>query len=95
VLLLEKYISREDALIPLERVRVNSDGEHYKVESILDHKTMYSKKYYLIKWLGWAPSYNEWLPFDALDCRELLNAYESLIQDRTPYEKRRGRGRKS
>lgn len=95
VSLLEKHVRRENAQIPREAVEVDSDGEHFEVESIQDHKTMHGKRYYLVQWLGWAPSYNEWLPADDLDCQDLLEAYEGLLQGRTPFERRIRRAKRS
>lgn len=31
---------------------------------------------YLVKWLGWADSYNEWLPLHDLHCPDLIADYE-------------------
>ena len=93
VSLLEKYVTRVGAPIPQERVEVDSDGDHYEVEEILDHKTKNDKTHYLVKWLGWAPSYNEWLPIESLNCPELLTAYEKSLHGRMPYEQRPKRKR--
>ncbi len=88
VSLLEKFIGRTGAEPMREAVEVDSDGEHFEVETILDHKVMRKKTYYLVHWLGWSPAYDEWLLEESLDCNELLDAYKNSLTDRVPAEKR-------
>ena len=88
VSLLEKFIGRSGAEPMREAVEVDSDGEHFEVETILDHKVMRKKTYYLVHWLGWSPAYDEWLLEESLDCNELLDAYKNSLTDRVPAEKR-------
>jgi len=44
-----------------------SDGQlEYEVEAILDSRTRYRKLQYLVKWKGYGPEENSWLPSDNL-----------------------------
>ena len=56
------------------------DEESFEVEKILDHRFNKRKKIreYLIKFLGYEPEYNEWLPNNELreTCRDMLEKYD-------------------
>jgi hypothetical protein len=43
-----------------ELQKVEHTEEIYRIEKILDEKTINKKKYYLIKWLGWPEKFNTW-----------------------------------
>jgi hypothetical protein len=53
------------------------DGEvEYEVETILDARTRYRQKQYLVRWKGYGPEHDLWIPADNLEnSPDLLQAF--------------------
>ncbi len=68
-----------------ERVEVESsssltlleDDEHFETESILNSRVRYEKFEYLIKWLSWSDSENQWLKFEDINVDKLIEQFRS------------------
>ena len=59
-----------------------SDEEEYEVERIISKRARKGKVEYLVKWKGWEdPDDNTWEPVANLDCKELIDEYESAHPD--------------
>lgn len=55
------------------------EEEEYVVEQILDHRvTKKGKLEYYLKWKGFSNADNTWEPAENLNCKDLVDAYESL-----------------
>ena len=54
--------------------------EEYEIEAIIAHKGSGARRKYLVKWLGYPTSENQWLPDKELrrNAQELLNEYKQL-----------------
>lgn len=79
VSLLEPYYERKGEKMTREHQPIMvDDHEEWEIEAIVNHRTHYRRKQYLVKWLGY-PSYeNSWLDKKDLDnARELLEEYEN------------------
>lgn len=79
VSLLEPYYERKGEKTTREHQPIMvDDHEEWEIEAIVNHRTHYRRKQYLVKWLGY-PSYeNSWLDKKDLDnARELLEEYEN------------------
>ena len=85
---------------------VASDGgEDWEVEAILDQRTYKRSRQYLVRWKGWAPLYDQWLPEAGLaNAAELLGEFQRRESKKRPLQqdkeaprvrKRRGRARKA
>ena len=56
------------------------DGPEYEVERILEHRARRSGVQYLIRWKGYDPSEDSWLPeSDLRNAPEVLNAYKRSV----------------
>jgi hypothetical protein len=42
--------------------KVEQKEEVFRIENILQTKTVSKKKFFLIKWLGWPDKFNSWEP---------------------------------
>ena len=51
--------------------------EEYEIEAILAHRGKGQRQQFLVKWLGYADSENEWLPTRELsrNAKDILTAY--------------------
>jgi len=49
-----------------EMVKVLKADDTYKIEKILQYKTIKSKKYALVKWFGYPETFNSWEPADEI-----------------------------
>ena len=50
-----------------EELQKVGEKDVYKIEAILDHRlNSKKKKEYLVKWLGYNDSFNEWIPQSSL-----------------------------
>lgn len=86
VSLLEPYQCRpgEDPADRPQAVEEEIDGEEeYEVEQILQSREVRGKCQYLVRWVGWPPAYDQWLPES-----ELENA-KKLMEEFKVNEKRR------
>jgi transposase InsO family protein len=83
VSLLEPYRLRdgEDPSQHDPPVLVNED-EEYEVEEILSDRKLRGQIQYLVRWKGWSPAYNQWIP--ALDIHA-----PDLVREYTQAERRR------
>jgi hypothetical protein len=52
----------------------------FKVEGIVDHKKEKGKTVYRIRWKGYPPSQDSWLPGNELSCKDLLKKYKKKIE---------------
>jgi len=43
-----------------ELQKVDQNNDIYRIEKVIDQKTINKKKYFLIKWLGWPEKFNSW-----------------------------------
>jgi hypothetical protein len=43
-----------------ELQKVDQNNDIYRIEKVVDQKTINKKKYFLIKWLGWPEKFNSW-----------------------------------
>lgn len=65
---------------PPDLIIVNNEPE-YEIEKILDSKIKYRKKYYLIKWKGYADHENSWIPITSMEnSKELIEEYELSLR---------------
>jgi len=56
-----------------------TEEEEYVVEQILNHRvTKKGKLEYYLKWKGFSNADNTWEPAENLNCKDLVDAYESL-----------------
>ncbi len=66
VSVLSKYHTDGRLQPPPPPIEADEDGEVFAVEQVLKHKDVKrgkgTKRYYLIKWLGYPPEYNQWEP---------------------------------
>jgi len=55
------------------------DTEKWEVEKIVEKRLWNGKCQYLVKWLGWGPSFSTWEMRDGLleDCPEFVRAFEN------------------
>lgn len=51
------------------------DGE-YEVEAIVDHKKEKGRTLYRVRWKGYSPKSDTWLPANELNCKVILNKYK-------------------
>jgi hypothetical protein len=57
----------------------DDDDEEYEIEKILDHKDTRHGREYLVHWLGWPTSDDQWIPEADLHAPDLLAEYNALI----------------
>jgi len=69
----EIFPSRKNAEIP-EPVLVDGELENY-VDRILDFKRINKKPSYLVRWVGFGPEHDEWLPASMLEDNEALDRW--------------------
>ena len=73
VSLLKAYqkITRESDGLELD------DDKEYEVDRILSHATRHGQLYYLVKWVGYDSSHNQYLPESALaNSSRILRSYK-------------------
>ena len=80
-------------------------GEDWEVESILDERWFRRSKQYLVRWKGWAPSHDQWLPEAELaNATDLVEEFKKSESKKRPLQqdeeapvakKRRGRVRRT
>jgi hypothetical protein len=58
---------------PLPEIR--EDGEHYEVKQILDSRIFRRKLEFKVRWEGYGPEHDQWLPEKDLDAPELLKDF--------------------
>ena len=61
-----------------ENVLSGDDG-HVEIEKIIKHRKKGDQLQYLVKWVGFGPTHNEWLNTDAFDTTEILEDYHSKV----------------
>lgn len=73
----DEFDIEEIAVSPKKKAKttVSAADEDYEVEVIVDHKTEKNKKFYLVKWKGWAASHNTWEPESSLSCPAIVKKY--------------------
>lgn len=49
----------------------------YEVEQILDHKKKRKVIMYLVRWAGYDPSHDSWVPENGMNCTEILSNYKT------------------
>ena len=60
-----------------------SDSENFEVEGIVNHRHKKGKVEYLIRWKGYSPSDDSWVPAYNLNFPEEIAAYnERIFYDR-------------
>lgn len=57
----------------------DENGE-YEVEAIVDHKKEKGKSVYRIRWKGYGPGEDTWLPANELSCKDLLKKYKKKLE---------------
>lgn len=60
------------------RSEKKDDSGFYEVQEILDHKMKRKSRLYLVRWVGYDPSYDSWVAESDLDCTEILAKYKKL-----------------
>ena len=84
------------ALPPPPPIIVNEGEEEYEVEEILDSRLHYGKLQYLVKWLGYPQSENQWLGADNVaGSTELIDLFHRLFPQKPdskskPEKRKRG-----
>lgn len=53
----------------------DTEDEVYEVEALLRHKTSKKVRSFLVRWEGYSPEYDTWVPECDLHCEQLLTAY--------------------
>ena len=69
----EHFPSRKNTDIP-EPMLVDGELENY-VKRILDYKKVNKQPSYLVRWVGFGPEHNEWLPASMLEENEALDCW--------------------
>ena len=60
-----------------------SDHEEYEVETIVGKRREKGEVQYLVKWKGWnRPQDNTWEPLRNLDCKDLVEDFETKNQNK-------------
>lgn len=68
-----------EGILPTEPAAIEVDGEsEYEVEDILDHRPTRGTMRYLVKWLGYDNSHNEWVKEEDLHADAILSRYKTL-----------------
>lgn len=76
VSLLEPWTQRGDSEEMPMPVAIDPEGEpEWEVEAILQERRRKGVKQYLVKWLGWPDTYNQWEP------EKNLNGSQDLIRE--------------
>jgi hypothetical protein len=57
----------------------DDDEEEYEIEKILDHKEVRGKRQYLVHWLGYPTSDDQWVDAEDLHVPEILQWYLDSI----------------
>ncbi len=55
---------------------IPNDVEYYEVEAVVGKRTVKGKVQYMVKWLGYPDSDNEWKWETELQCPELVEQFE-------------------
>jgi hypothetical protein len=66
----------------------DDDDEEYEIEKILDHKDVRGRRKYLVHWLGYPASDDQWVDADDLHAPELLDPYLAAINAEPPPPRR-------
>lgn len=69
--------------------------DDYEVEDIVDQKTEKGKKFYLVKWKGWAASSNTWEPESSLSCPDIVKKYLAKASTKSPEKPAAKKGSKA
>ena len=73
-------VQPESALPLLLSIIVNKGEKEYKVKKTLDSWFYYGKFQYLVKWLGYSQSENQWLRVDNVArSTKLINLFHRLF----------------
>lgn len=81
ILLLEPYDTKSKTL-PSSPIDVEKEKE-YEVKEILDSHIYYGKLQYLVKWLGYLHTDNQWAaPKDVSRALELISIYHRLYPNK-------------
>lgn len=71
-------VEQDDEPIPIPTMI--DDQDEYKVQSIVNHKRVRGKMYYLVHWAGYNEYFNSWEPVEYLaNARDIINQYHANI----------------
>lgn len=61
------------------------DGdEQYDVEKIMGEKIEFGKRFFLVKWKGWAEKDNSWEPEESIECFDLVDIFRDSCRSVKP-----------
>jgi hypothetical protein len=91
----EKFPSRK-YLRPPPVPEADPQENIYEIEAIRDNKIIRKKNHYLVKWLGWPESDNQWVKeSDMGGAKELIREYHSTLENISTSPRRSQRTRSS
>ena len=77
----ESFSANRDIPSKPPPIILDTGDEEYEVEAILDKKISRRQVQYLVKWLGYGPEHNQWLPLkDLTNSMDLIRDFESTRQ---------------
>jgi transposase InsO family protein len=87
--LIKPYHSNNDEKFPSRKHQrpppvptADIQEDNYEVESVKDNKVIRGTNYYLVKWLGWPESDNQWVKESDMEgSKELIDEYLATLQD--------------
>lgn len=65
----------------------SAKAEEYEVQKIVGDEIRNGKKFYKIRWKGWAPKYDTWEPKASLSCPDIIKSYENSKDEEYEVEK--------
>ena len=83
ILLLEPYTGTNKPNNPFPPPIEVEKQEEYEVEKILDSRIHYNKLQYLVKWMGYPYSDNQWLPKDDIaGSQDLMSLFHKIYPNK-------------
>ncbi|WKX89579.1 hypothetical protein Q1695_008888 [Nippostrongylus brasiliensis] len=68
--------------------------EVYEVECIVGHRERRNGMEYKVRWRGWSPQFDEWLPYTKMDCPDVIKAYWENVEKEKEKKRRMSTSRK-
>ena len=80
---LRRFVPNDDDLFPSRKLNqpgpvLTSNGEEeWLIDCILDERPRGRGRQYLVRWVGWGPEEDRWLPGTELDDTEALDVWQN------------------
>ena len=73
---LKKHIPGGSSTIPPELIQLEGE-DHFEVEALLKHRSRGNSRQHLVRWQGYGPEHDEWVPEEELadGAGVILNQY--------------------